>query len=147
MYFRFLVLLTLLVAGGCSGDSDTRQVNFSDTIDVARPSTTPSQQHALRVAVAAMVSPRDTFVHYREIVDYIGSKVGREVQLVQRKTYSEINNLLGRGEIDLAFICSGPYVADRKEYGFQLLAAPLIHGSHFYQAYLQANDLPLKSSK
>jgi phosphonate transport system substrate-binding protein len=140
MFVRLLVFLTLLLAGGCSGDTDTKNVNFSDTIDVARPSTIPSRQHVLRVAVAAMVSPRDTFVYYREILDYIGSKVGREVQLVQRKTYGEINRLLGRGEIDLAFICSGPYAADRKEYGFELLAAPEIHGSHFYQAYLIVNE-------
>jgi phosphonate transport system substrate-binding protein len=130
----------LLAASGCSGDSDTKKVNFSDTIDVAQPSATRPGKQVLRVAVGAMVSPRDTFVHYRELLDHIGSRLGTEVQLVQRKTYGEINYLLGRGEIDLAFICSGPYAADREEFGFELLAAPEIHGSHFYQAYLIVNE-------
>jgi len=140
MLIRVLFSLILLSAAGCSGDDDTKKISFSKTIDVARPATSPVEPQPLRVAVAAMVSPRETFVHYREILDYIGVKVGKEVRLIQRKTYSEINELLGKGEIDLAFICSGPYAADREERGFELLAAPEVRGSHFYQSYLIVNE-------
>jgi phosphonate transport system substrate-binding protein len=141
MFIRLLVFLTLLVVGGCSDHSDTRTVDFSRTVAAARPAADPTAQPPpLRVAVAAMVSPRETFVHYREILDYIGTKLGKEVHLIQRKTYSEINDLLGKGEIDLAFICSGPYAANKKELGFELLAAPEVHGSHFYQGYLIVNE-------
>jgi phosphonate transport system substrate-binding protein len=48
--------------------------------------------------------------------------------------------MLGKGEIDLAFLCSGPYALEKEKYGFELLATPEVQGSHFYQAYLIVND-------
>jgi ABC-type phosphate/phosphonate transport system substrate-binding protein len=47
-----------------------------------------------------MSSPYETFVHYQALLEYLASKVGRKIQLVQRKTYAEINDLLGSGGID-----------------------------------------------
>jgi phosphonate transport system substrate-binding protein len=138
MRLRLILLLAFAVAG-CTDDRQTRVVDFSRTIEVARPIAASPEQGLLRVAVGAMVSPRETFVHYREILEYIGAKVGKEVELIQRKTYGEINDLLGNGEIDLAFVCSGPYALEREKHGFVLLAAPEVNGSHFDQAYLIVN--------
>jgi phosphonate transport system substrate-binding protein len=139
MVFRSMLPL-LLVLWGCTADNDIRAVDFSRTIDVTRPSSASSEQIQLRVAVGAMVSPKETFVHYRELLEYIGAKVGTAVQLIQRKTYGEINDLLGKGEIDLAFVCSGPYALEKEKQGFELLATPEVNGTHFYQAYLIVND-------
>jgi len=86
-----------------------------------------------------MVSPKETFTYYRQILDYIGTHLDKNVELIQRKTYDEINELFGKGLIDLAFICSGPYAIGRQKYGFQLLATPQVQGSHFYHAYLIVN--------
>jgi phosphonate transport system substrate-binding protein len=58
---------------------------------------------------------------------------------VQRKTYGEINELIGVGQIDLAFICSGPYAGGKEKFGFEALAMPLVRGSHLYQSYLIVN--------
>jgi phosphonate transport system substrate-binding protein len=138
-----LIILFLLAAYGCTGDGPSRVVDFGKTIEIARPET-PSKGHSgLRVAVAAMVSPKETFVHYRELLAYLGAKLDQEVELVQRKTYGEINELLGKGEIDLAFLCSGPYATEKDKYGFELLATPEINGSHFYRAYLIVNEKSL----
>lgn len=86
-----------------------------------------------------MVSPKEGFVYYRELLDFLEEKLHRRTQLIQRKTYREINQLLGNGSIDIAFICSGPYVEAKGQYGFKLLAAPEVAGSHFYKAYLIVN--------
>jgi phosphonate transport system substrate-binding protein len=72
-------------------------------------------------------------------LDYLAKRLNRKVELVQRKTYREVNHLLKRGLIDIAFICSGPYAAGKDEDGFELLAAPEISGSHSYQSYLIVN--------
>ncbi len=133
------ILFLLLVVAGCTDHDDTRVVDFSRTIDAAKPDTSSPDTSRLRVAVAAMVSPKETFVHYHELLDYLGEKLGREVQLIQRKTYAEISGLLGKGDIDLAFLCSGPYALDAGKYGFELIATPEVRGSHFYQAYLIVN--------
>jgi phosphonate transport system substrate-binding protein len=135
-----LFALTVLLVSGCTGDGDSRHVDFGKTVEVARPETSSISHKHLRVAVAAMVSPKETFVHYTELLTYLGNKLNQEVELVQRKTYGEINELLGKGEIDLAFLCSGPYAMEKDKYGFELLATPEINGSHFYQAYLIVNQ-------
>ncbi len=76
---------------------------------------------------------------YRQLLDYIGQKLNRDIEFIQRKTYGEINALLAKGQIDLAFICSGPYVVGKEKYGFQLVATPEVQNSHFYHSYLIVN--------
>ena len=93
----------------------------------------------MKVSVGAMISPKETFIYYQQILDYISRSIGRESELIQRKTYAEINELFGKGEVDLAFICSGPYATGREKYGFELLATPQVKGSHFYHSYLIVN--------
>lgn len=93
----------------------------------------------LRFAIAAMLSPEQTFVSYRRFLDYLGGRMGEKVELVQRKTYGEINRMFAKGQVDAGFICSGPYALGRKRYGFELLVTPEVKGSHFYRAYLIVN--------
>jgi phosphonate transport system substrate-binding protein len=134
----FLILLILLVIG-CGSDGDTPVVDFAKTITVALSEGEPAGDSVLRVAIAAMVSPRETFQQHRQVLDYIGSRLGKKIDLIQRKTYREINELFAKGELDLALVCSGPYVTGKEKYGFELLATPEIQGTHFYQAYLIVN--------
>lgn len=138
-YVWTIAALALLLAS-CNQDQGAKLIDFRQTVHVDRPDTKPPEQAALRIAVGAMVSPKETFVHYKELLDYLGKKLGRPVQLVQRKTYAEINQMLSRGEIDLAFLCSGPYALDKDRYGFELVAAPEVSGTHFYQSYLIVNS-------
>lgn len=137
--FPWFLFILFLFCSGCSRGGDTTVVDFSKTIPVARPGEQPPAQHSLRVAVGAMISPKETFVYYRQILDYIGTNLGKDVQLVQRKTYGEINELFGKGEIDLAFVCSGPYANGKEKFGFELLATPQVQGSHYYHSYLIVN--------
>jgi phosphonate transport system substrate-binding protein len=106
---------------------------------VSRPGERPSPTPPLRVAVAAMISPKETFDLYRQLLTYLGRRLNKDLEFVQRKTYGEIDELLRRGEIDLAFICSGPYVAGKEKFGFESLGVPEVHGSHFYRSYLIVN--------
>ncbi len=90
----------------------------------------------LRIAVAAMFSPEETLGVYQELMDYIAGKLSRPVELKQRRTYQEVNDMLGTGKLDAAILCSGPYVHARRQYGVQLLAVPVIHGSPTYSSYI-----------
>jgi phosphonate transport system substrate-binding protein len=136
---RLLLISILILASGCGGSGDTQVVDFTDTIRVARPGDQPAENNSLRVAVAAMVSPKETFVSYRQLLDYIGSHLGQDIEFIQRKTYGELNELFGKGKIDLAFVCSGPYATGKDKYGFDLLATPQVQGSHSYHSYLIVN--------
>jgi phosphonate transport system substrate-binding protein len=133
------ILAMLIAVYGCSGDSDAVVVDFSKTVAVERPASPDLESARLRVAVAAIISPKETFIFYRQLLDYIGAKLGREIEFVQRKTYGEINELLAKGQIEMAFICSGPYAFGKEKYGIELLATPQVQNSHFYQSYLIVN--------
>ena len=134
-----LILAVSLIAIGCGRDSDAVVVDFNKTVAVDRPISTEPEAAQLKVAVAAIISPKETFAYYRQLLDYIGHKLGREIQFIQRKTYGEINELLARSQIDMAFICSGPYVVGKEKHGFELLATPEVQNSHFYHSYLIVN--------
>jgi phosphonate transport system substrate-binding protein len=140
-----LIMVGVLVAAGCGGDGDRPVVDFDQTVPAAQPDSPPSRQPPLRVAVAAMISPKETFDQYRRLLEYLSRRTGRNLEFIQRKTYAEINELLRRGDIDVAFICSGPYATAREAYGFKPLAMPVVHGRPSYQSYLIVNkDSPYK---
>jgi phosphonate transport system substrate-binding protein len=134
-----LIFVVGISLSGCGKDSDAVVVDFSKTVAVDRPISSVPESAQLKVAVAAIISPKETFGYYRQLLDYIGHKMGREIQFIQRKTYGEINELLARAQIDLAFICSGPYVVGKEKYGIQLVAIPEVQNSHFYHSYLIVN--------
>ena len=131
-----LIAFMMMVISGCGRDSDAIVVDFSKTVTVDRPIASEPESVPLKVAVAAIISPKETFAYYRQLLDYIGHKLERDIQFIQRKTYGEINELLARGQIDMAFICSGPYVVGKEKHGFELLATPEVQNSHFYHSYL-----------
>ncbi len=147
-YIRFPLIMLwaaiLLFIYAC-GESGYKNVDFTDRVAVKRPTGQTNDASQLRVAVAAVISPKETFVYYRQLLDYIGRHLGRNTQLIQRKTYSEINELFPKGEIDLAFICSGPYAVSKEIYGFEALATPIVRGIPFYHSYLIVNkDSPFQ---
>ena len=135
----FLLAALLVFPSGCSNEVGYKTVDFSTTLSIEKPNLQTSASAELKVAVAAMISPKETFAYYQELLDYIGSKLNYDIQLIQRKTYGEVNELLYKGRIDLAFICTGPYAAGKEKYGFEALATPLVRGKPFYQSYLIVN--------
>lgn len=140
-YFLIFILVMLNTIAGCGKDSDAVVVDFNKTITVERPESDMLQKISLNVAVAAMISPKETISYYRALLDFIGAKLNRNIRLIQRKTYGEVNELFKNGQIDLAFICSGPYAANREIYGFDAIATPLVRGKPFYQSYLIVNKI------
>ncbi len=62
--------------------------------------------------------------------------MGMEVELVQRKSYEEINTLLKKEMLDLAFVCTGAYIEGHDDFGMELLVAPVTHGRTVYYSYI-----------
>lgn len=119
---------------------------FFRSASIAAPLKPGGQQEPVRIGVASMITPVDTVKYYQEIIDYIGGRVGVPVQMVHRRTYDEMDRLLERGEVKIAFICSAPYVKDRQKFGVELLVAPSVNGSPMYHSYVIVhNDSPIKA--
>lgn len=133
--FLFTATATAIaILCGCS-DSDRVTVDFRNRIDVNRMEK-PRSGATLNVAIASMISPNESIVHYQALLEYIAAKIDRKINVVQRKTYAEVNELLANGGIDLAFICSGPYAADHDRYHFEALAVPQVRQKPVYRAHL-----------
>jgi phosphonate transport system substrate-binding protein len=139
LYLGLSVAVIMLLASGCSRDVGYTPIDFSSTIKIEKSTSLDDKEHTLKVAVSAMISPKETFSTYRNLLGYIGDHLNYKIQLIQRKTYGEINELFLKQQIDLAFICSGPYAVDKEKYGFEALAVPVIREKPFYQSYLIVN--------
>ncbi len=112
-----------------------------------------SQQNAsaqssnvVKVGVASMITPVDAVKYYQDVIDYIGEQIGQPMQMVHRRTYDEMDSLLEKGEVKIAFICSAPYVKNREQFGVELIAAPSVNGKPLYHSYIIVhNDSPMKT--
>ncbi len=97
--------------------------------------TAYAEEGSLRFGIAAMVSPKDTITTYRQILIYLSSKLGMPVEMVQRRTYAEMDELLRTKNVMIAMLCSGPYVADHDDFGAEILVAAEMYGKPFYHSY------------
>ena len=132
--FRPLMLwacLTILV--GCAVSS-APVVRLNDLQPL--PEEPPTDVIPLRVAVAAVISPKGNVESYTPLLVYLSRRLSRPVEMVQRRTYAEVNDLIRDGQVDLAFVCTSAYVAGQREFGMQLLAAPQVQGEAVYHSYL-----------
>ena len=126
-----VLVVVAVIVGGCAGAQaePLPRVHLHDL----EPLPTVSQEVVpLRVSVAAMISPQGTVESYRPLLDYLGKRLGRPVQLVQRRTYAEVNDLIRRNDVDMAFVCTRAYVIGHREFGMKLLAIPEVKGRRVY---------------
>ena len=100
--YRIILAVMTTLLSGCTGDPDATFVDFSDRMVVERPGDGSQDNSYFKVAVGSIISAQETVVHYHEILEYMAGKLGQQIQLVQRKTYGEINELIGVGKISLA---------------------------------------------
>ncbi len=132
-----LLLLLALVLTACSALPQTEVAGNVD-LNNLQPLPTPAGHEAvpLRVAVAAVISPKGTVESYSPFLNYLEEKLNRPVELVQRRTYLEINDLIEHGEVDVAFVCTSAYVEGHDTFGMELLVAPQVNGKTTYNSVL-----------
>jgi phosphonate transport system substrate-binding protein len=141
--YLFLLLVSLVLAG-CRAQPATTVIQLSELEPL--PAKEDEGVMPLRVAVAAVISPKGTHESYTPLLDYLGQKLQRPVQLIQRRTYIEVNDLLAAGEIDLAFVCTSAYVLGAREFGMALLVAPQVQNDTVYHSLLLvAADSPART--
>jgi phosphonate transport system substrate-binding protein len=105
----------------------------------------PLHTDKVKIAVGAIISPAESLAFYEDIFQYIGQKLGRPVEMVQRKTYAEVNFLIEQGQIDAAFVCSRPYVEGNSLFGMELLCAPVCFGkTEYYSYFIVHKDSPMQ---
>ncbi len=134
---KIICILCLLIFNfsGCSQENNVIHVSLEEREKLPKVEGA-AKEKSVRIAVGAMITPRDGYAYYKQLLDYISEKTGRTVKLVDRDSYSEINNLLRKGLVDIAFVCGGPYVVGHDEFGMELLVAPQVNGETVYYSYI-----------
>jgi phosphonate transport system substrate-binding protein len=126
--------LTAMPFAACKG-APYREV----AVDLSGHGAAPSASvrvaaSSLRFAIAAMESPADTYAGYSRLLAKVGTNLGVSLEMVQRHTYAEVDDLLLGGGLDVALVCTGGYLDLRKRApdGFEVLVVPQIDGSTTY---------------
>ncbi len=133
-WFFVLCMLILLAVPGCRTGRKAPFISLKhDGNQIQAP---VQEEEPLRVAVASITSARENIIYYDELLKFLGQRLQRPIQLVQRKTYAEVNDLVRAGAVDLAFICTYSYVLGEQEFGMELLVAPVINGEMTYHSYI-----------
>ncbi|MDP1830063.1 MAG: PhnD/SsuA/transferrin family substrate-binding protein [Archangium sp.] len=116
---------------------DIRPVQ-AEVLPLARPATATTKP--FRVSVAGMESPSGTYAAWSRLFGEVAHRLGggMELEFVQRRTYAEVNELLMKGELDAALLCTGGYLElQRRDPGaVEVVAVPIINGSDAYQSLI-----------
>ena len=128
-----LALMVLLGVPGCRREEPKKISLESARQQVETPR--PEPKH-VRFAVGGMITPKEGMGYYRDFLRYIQEKIGTKVDYVDREGYAEINEMLKSGQLEAAFVCSGPYVDGHEQFGLELLAAPQAYGAAVYYSYI-----------
>jgi len=142
MRFRFIIGLSIII---WSVFPPLQKPMCYDASNPGKNTSSHSKQ-PIKIGVASMITPVDTVKYYQEIIDYIGEQINQPVQMVHRRTYEEMDSLLEKGEVKVAFLCSASYVMDKRNFGAELLVAPSVNGSPQYHSYIIVHkDSTIKS--
>jgi len=118
-----------------NSEYEIKTVDFANTINQTIQENDTNQD--IEVVIGAMISPKETFSNYKELFEYITSKLDKKLTIVQRKSYSESNELLTTNQVKVGFICSGAYIKIRDK--CDLLVVPVFNNHPYYQAYIITN--------
>lgn len=135
-YFRMAMLLMCIFCAGCESMDGNIDFEKSQDIQSMEQANEDADAKPLRIAFASVISPIETRKSYQEMVQYIARRLGRPAVLIQRKTYEELNMLLGAGEADIAFVSTGAYTSYNGMMPLELLAMVQTDNTVFYQAYI-----------
>ncbi|CAA7601464.1 Phosphate/phosphite/phosphonate ABC transporter, periplasmic binding protein [Acididesulfobacillus acetoxydans] len=134
-----LLLLSSFLLTACSQGPALPWVSLQGPMSIASRTGKATRQDPVRVVLASITSPQESRVYYDAMLNYLGRQLGRPIDIIQRKTYAEANDLVRAGSADVAFVCTYAYVAGHAEFGMELLAAPVIHGQTTYHADVIVN--------
>ncbi len=130
-----LLVAALLVPGGCGRSREVPFVDLSSREPAPAPELS-AEAPPLRLAVAPVITPRENLNSFRPLVDYLSKNLGRPVEYVRTQTYVEINEMMKYGAVDVALVCSYPYVLGKEEGYMELLAFPQIEGKVSQSTYI-----------
>ena len=116
--------------------SEERIQVYFDRVEAIPGDKVELREQPLRIAMISVLNHQTTDEYQHAMVRSIGRLLGRPVLLLHRRSYAEINQLLARGDADVAFLSSGAYMVYGKKEDVRLLAMPERDGANRYFSYI-----------
>lgn len=139
MKYFFLGFILCISLFSCSKSNKDEKIINLDNTTILKVEPNSSNIKTFKVAISAMMSPVQNYDVYRPFLKYLQDALNMKVILVQRRNYSEINNLIRNDKVDLAFICTGAYVYGNLKDKANVIAIPVVNGKITYKAYIIVN--------
>lgn len=103
--------------------------------------STIEETSGIRLAVAPMLSPEQSYVDYQLLVDALTAKLGKKVRLIQKRDYQETNDLLRLRKCEFALMCGGAYVRAKRDFPLVPVVLPRVGGElTFHGCVIVRND-------
>jgi phosphonate transport system substrate-binding protein len=115
------------------------KVDFRDIYKQDKQEPAKTKRPVMKVTIGTMISPKYIKKYYWDLFRLIGDRMNLDVEFIQKGTYAETNELLKQRMVDLAFVCSGPYVKGHADFGMEIIAVPVSQGERNYHAYVIAH--------
>lgn len=128
------ILLVVISFASCEREGKIREIDFRDTVELKDSSL--SGMPEINICVGSMITPKEGYAYYKALLNYIGDRLKMKVNFIEKESYAEVNSLLEKGKIDIAFVCGGPYIDGHDKFGLQLLVAPQVDGKTVYYSYI-----------
>lgn len=146
LWRRLFCMVLFSLATACT-PSDQQPVKVDLTPNAPAAATSaPTATKPLRIGMGGIITPKEGYRYYQQLQGYLAQQLNQPVQLVDRADYQELNRLLQTGGIEAAFVCAGPYVEGKQQFGMELIAMPLVNGKPVYHAYIIVHkDSPIQS--
>lgn len=131
------ICLSLLISG-CDSQPQPVTIDPGKRSDATvKPALNTEKGQTIKLGIGSMITPKEGYIYYRRLADYLEKQLKWPVVIVDRGTYQEFNELLANDGLDLAFVCGGPYVEGHKDFQLELLVVPETPaGETVYYSYL-----------
>ncbi|ADR18555.1 phosphate/phosphite/phosphonate ABC transporter substrate-binding protein [Calditerrivibrio nitroreducens] len=93
--------------------------------------------HTIKIGVSSIVSAETNIKMYDGLAEYITKKTGTKSEIIYRKNYKDMNELITNKQVDLSFICTGAYVSI--DNAIDILAVPQVNGKTYYKSLIIVN--------
>jgi len=129
-----IILFCSLTA--CNEGGETVRVDLDRRVP-AVVEKAPATRVQINLGIGSMITPKEGFIYYQRLVDYLEKRLATPVKVIDKGSYEEFNNLLKDGQLDVAFVCGGPYVDGKDNFGLELLVIPeTLSGETVYYSYM-----------
>ena len=122
-----ILLLSLLLGGGCSPDETPRLVDFSQREEI---SLTVTAANRLTYAYLPQFSHAVSFQRHHLLVQYLREETGLDVVQIFPDTFDEHMRMVGQGQIDISFSNPYIYVMMAHDYRARAFARIIESGGH-----------------